>query len=248
MRTRQIIGSFPYLVKKGSAKLLALSGFILCMMLSASSRAQDEVSEPTKPSYTDSVNGEKLVALAMDGPMMKEAEHQSKVYEYQLKNAKNSWMNLLTLSANYNDQTFKAVNSNTAYVYPKYFFGLNIPLGTILSRTPVKAANEAVEIGLLQQEDLKRKIRADVLTKYRQYRAQGELIALETGLMNDVEAALNDVKEKFRKNEIAFDAVTTAQRNRNDEQTRIINLKLQQDLYKLELERMIGTSLENALK
>jgi outer membrane protein TolC len=157
-------------------------------------------------------------------------------------------MNLLTFSLNYNDQSFKQPPAGAVYVYPKYFFGLNVPLGTLLSRTPVKSANEAVQIGQLEQEKLKRKVKADVLTKYKQYKAQAELIAMETGMMNDVEAALSEAKDKFRKNELSFEAYNLVQRSRNDEYAKILNLKLTQDLIKLEIERMIGTSLESVLR
>src|SRR5689334_14947862 len=70
----------------------------------------------------DSVIEERLVDLAIKGPEYEKVEHQSRVYEYQLKAARNQWMNFLTISANYNDQTFAHNQNNTAYVYPKYFF------------------------------------------------------------------------------------------------------------------------------
>lgn len=200
-----------------------------------------------RTSLPDSVIERRLVDLALNGPEMQASDHQSKITEYQLRNAKNAWMNLLTFSINYNDQTFKPVPGNV-YVYPKYFIGLNIPLGTLLSRTPVKAANEAVEIGKLDKEMLRRKVKADVLAKYREYKAQSELIAMETGMMNDVEAALSEAKDKFRKNEISFEVYNGVQRSRNDEYVKVVNLKLAQELIKLDIERMIGTSLESVLK
>jgi len=208
----------------------------LCMTLNAQSSRN-----------ADSVIEQKLVELALKGPEAQRVEHQNKVYEYQLKSAKNSWMNFLTLSANYNDQTFANAN-NTAYVYPKYFFGLNIPLGTIISGKQAKIAKETVAIGELTQEEVKRKIRADVIGRYRQYKAQAEVITLETSYMNDLQAALTDAEDKFRKGTISFDTYNSALKNRNDEQAKIINLKLEQDLTKLEIERMIGTNLETVVK
>lgn len=199
------------------------------------------------PSVPDSTVERRLVELALNGPEMKQTFHRSKVYEYQLKAAKNQWVNLFTFSLNYNDQSLKQTSPTTAYVYPKYFFGLNIPLGTLLSRTSVKAANEGVAIGQLDQEQLRRKITADVLTKYREYKAQSELVALATASINDIEATLDDAKLKFQKNEITFEALNLVQQTRNSERAKIINLKLQQDVIRLEIERMIGTSLESVL-
>src|SRR5437868_3049098 len=53
---------------------------------------------------------EKLVQLALQSPEVQNTAHLTKVNEYQLKAAQNIWMNTLTLSANYNDQTFAQNN------------------------------------------------------------------------------------------------------------------------------------------
>ena len=50
------------------------------------------------------------------------------------------------------------------------------------------------------------------------------------------------------KNEISFEVYHVAMKAQNDQKARIINLKMQQDLFKLEIERMIGTSLESVLQ
>lgn len=191
---------------------------------------------------------EKLVELALQGPAFKTGEHQNKVYEYQLKSAKNSWLNLLSISTNYNDQSFAKSNTPGTYVYPKYFFGLTIPLGTIFSRTEVKAAQEGVAIGELSQEQLKRSIRAEVLSKYKQYRAYQELIALQAEMLNDMEVELTQTEEKFKKGTITIDAYNLAQRNINGEKTRMINLQLQKDLLELDIEKIIGTDLQSVIR
>lgn len=195
---------------------------------------------------TSSAIEEKLVALALQGPEFKNVEHQNKISEYQLKGAQNAWLNLLAFSVNYNDQSF-AKNPTTTYVYPKYYFGLTVPLGTILSKTQVKSARESVEIGKNNQEALRRKTREEVLTAYRQYRAYSELIAIQSELVNDVQAQLAQNEEKFRKGSITIEAYNAAQKSSNTEMASLINLRLQQDLKKLEIEKLIGVKLETVL-
>lgn len=197
-------------------------------------------------SDTSTAIEEKLVALAMQGPEAKNLEHQNKINEYTLRNAQNQWMNLLAVSLNYNDQTF-AKPTTASYVYPKYFFGLTIPLGTILSKTQVKSAKESIEIGKNNQEVLKRNIREEVLTKYKQYKAYGDLITIQSQLVNDVQAELLQTEEKFRKGTVAIDIYNNAQKSNNSEMATLINLKLQQDIKKLEIEKMIGVKLETVL-
>jgi len=229
------------LVRRSLFITLALAG------VHGSLQAQNNLPAPT-PATSDTAVERKLVELALNSPEALKVKHESRIYEYQLRNAKNSWMNLLTVSTTYNDQSFNVAARQANIIYPKYFFGLNIPLGTLLSRTSVKSAREGVEIGKLNEEEIRRQLKVNVLSKYKQYKAQSEIIALETGFMNDLQAALTQAEDKFRKGAITFDAYNLSLRSRNDEQAKLINLKLAQDLLKLDIERIIGTSLETVLK
>lgn len=191
---------------------------------------------------------EKLVALALTGPALKALGNQSKINEYQLKAAKNTWVNLLTLSANFNDQNVFTQNQPTANViFPRYFFGVNIPLGTILSRTPVKSAREQIEISKNNKAQLERNTKADILSKYRQYLNIGDLITIQIQTLDDEETAYLQTKEKFRNGLIPIEVHNAAQKNYNNELTRKITLQMDQDLLKIEIERIIGTSLDNVI-
>src|SRR5256885_3794884 len=145
----------------------------LCMIGFLNTNAQINRQKPV----ADSIVEQKLVELAKQAPSVDAAMHQNKIDEYQLKAAKNSWLNLLSISGNYNDQSFAKTTSTTGYVYPKYFFGVNIPLGTLLSRTSVKAAKEQIEISKDREIELSRHIQADVLSKYKRYKYLNQLIA-----------------------------------------------------------------------
>ena len=203
-------------------------------------------SSPLIKTDSSSAIEEKLVALALQGPEAKNLEHQNKINEYTLRNAQNQWLNLLTVSANYNDQSFSKTPV-TSYVYPKYFFGLTVPLGTILSKTQAKSARESIAIGKNNQEIYKRNIREEVLTKYKEYKAYGQLIAIQSELVNDVQAELAQTEEKFRKGTVTIETYNAAQKGNNSELATLINLKLQQDIKKLEIEKMIGVKLETVL-
>jgi outer membrane protein TolC len=222
--------------------------FIFIALLAANfytARAQIN-SSPLIKTDTSSAIEEKLVALALQGPEAKNLEHQNKINQYTLRNAQNQWLNLLTLSANYNDQSFSKTPV-TNYVYPKYFFGLTVPLGTILSKTQAKSARESIEIGKNNQELFRRNIREEILTKYKEYKAYGQLIAIQSELVNDVQAELAQTEEKFRKGTVTIETYNAAQKGNNNELATLINLKLQQDIKKLEIEKMIGVKLESVL-
>lgn len=196
---------------------------------------------------TSSAIEEKLVQLAWQGPEVQKTAHQIKIDEYQLRAAQNVWMNLLAFNINYNEFTFNSSPASN-YVYPRYNLGVTIPLGTIFSRTAVKSAKENIEIGKDNTELIKRTLREQVLTAYKQYLAYGQLIGYQSALVNDVKTQLAQVEEKFRSGSISLDLYTSAQKNNNIETASLVNLKLQQDIKKLELEKLIGVRLETVLK
>lgn len=190
---------------------------------------------------------EKLVQLALKGPQIDNTAHLNKINQYQLKAAQNIWLNLLAFSVNINEQTLAKTTTAQSYVYPKYNLGVTVPLGTIFSKTGVKSAKESVEIGKNNQDLLERSIREQVLTSYKEYVAYSKLIVMQSELVNDVQTQLVQSEEKFRNGSISIEAYNSAQKSNNAEMAVLINLKLQQDLKKLELEKMIGVKLETVL-
>ncbi len=221
--------------------------FFLVFSLTATAQKKDTVVTYQKRILLPDTMVEKaLVDLAMKNPTVEEARHENRIAEYQLKTAKKTWTNLLTLSANYNDQTFSK-NPNTNFVYPKYFFGLNIPLGTLLSKTPVKAANEQVEISKQREIVLARNVKAEVLGKYKQYRALMELISNQKQVVDDYQASFMEAKKKFGDGTITIEEHNRFSKSYNDEQAVLINLQLQQDMLRLDIEKIIGVNLESVM-
>jgi outer membrane protein TolC len=228
-----------------SVKLNCLLALFFMMPFSIIVKAQTNVSNRA---LSDSVIEERLVQLALQGPEVEKTAHETKINEYQLKAAQNTWMNLLAFNMNYNEFSLAKNTTSTAYVYPRYNFGISVPLGTILSRTAVKSAKENIEIGKKNTEIIKRNLREQVLTAYKEYAALEQLIAIQSELVNDVKTQLVQIEEKFRSGTATLDIYSIAQKNNNIETAALINLKLQRDIKKLELEKLIGVRLETVLK
>jgi outer membrane protein TolC len=218
---------------------------ILFTMLFSAVNGQNTIANRT---VADTAVEERLVQLALEGPELKRTAHESKINEYQLRAAQNMWMNLLTFNVNYNEFTFSKNNAPSAYVYPRYNLGITIPLGTVFSRTAVKSAKENIEIGENNAELIKRTLREQVLAAYKEYVALGQLIVIQSELVNDVKTQLVQIEEKFRSGTATLDLYSTAQKNNNIETVGLVNLRLQQDIKKLELEKLIGVKLETVLK
>ncbi len=193
----------------------------------------------------DSTIENRLVALALQAPRFDALGHQINVSRNNLILARRTWFNLLTLSADYNDQTFaKQTNANAAYVYPKYFFGLTIPIGLFFTMGPqIHAAQETVLIAQDNQDELARTLRMDVLSKYRTYKNYEALILMQNTIVVDQQAALSQIEQKFRDGTASIDQFNLANRGFSEEKTKLLNLQLSQDLVRLDIERMIGISL-----
>ncbi len=195
----------------------------------------------------DSVE-EKLVALALNSPAVKISESQSKINEYQLRATRNTWVNFFTINANYNNMVATQGNQNGSVFFPGLTMGFTIPLGTILSTAPrVKAAKQQLAISNFTQEQVARNIRAEVIGKYRQYLNYAQVIAIQNQTVDDEETAYLQAKEQFRNGKIQIEEYNTAQKLYNLELTRKLNLQLEQDLVKLDIERMIGVGLDTII-
>ena len=191
----------------------------------------------------------RLVALALQAPRYDAAGHAINMSKSQLSLARRAWFNLLTVSVNYNDQTFAKQQPNAAYVYPKYFFGLNVPIGLFFTMGPqVHAAREQVKIAEDNQEELARTIRMDVLSKYHTYKNYEALILLQNTIVVDNQAAVTQIEQKFRDGTVSIDQYNAANKGFSDEKARLLNLQLAQDLVRLDIERMIGTSFDSVIR
>src|ERR1700738_1830984 len=93
---------------------LALLSLVNCLSVSAQTPAVKNKAAAIQPAnqsvntrtYTepsDTAIENRLVELALNGPEYRAATHQNKITELELKRAKSTWLNLLSLSTNYND-------------------------------------------------------------------------------------------------------------------------------------------------
>ena len=222
---------------------------ILCAQTNIISSNSNIKNEP-KFSESDSLATiqEKLVQLALKQQEYLLGSYQEKIIQDQLKKSRRSWLDVLSISANYNDQTFAKTTTTSQYVYPKYFFGFTIPLGVIFNAgSDIKIAKENENINTAQQEIVSKKIRADILSKYQEYLSYGSLLIIETQTVNDAQAQFLQAEQKFKEGTITVDQYNQASKNYNTELVAKINLQLQQDLIKFDIERMIGMKLEDAM-
>ena len=225
--------------------------FLLGIFLAPQIIKAQAVTDTLIPKDSIALIEKKLVELALEGPQYNSAEYQNKINEFQLRKAKSSWLNLLSISGTFNEQTFAKDDpaGPATYVFPRYNFGVSVPLGIIFSKgLDIKSARASVELSKNNQTQLTRNIKADILSKYRQYRNLEARILAQTLVVDDEEAIYLQMKKKFENGQTSFELHNAASKSYNNEVEKKMNLEMQKDLLEFEIERIIGVELESIIK
>lgn len=195
---------------------------------------------------------QKLIRIALTRPSYDATYRAIRTANHNLSLAKNAWLNLLTISLNFNDQEFyhqKTIPGQQTYVYPKYYFGVTIPVGLMFSRSSeIRNAREQQAIAKDNREEAERSIVADVKTKYRTYLNYQSILAVQNAMVNDQQAVFLHAEKDFRDGKVTLEDYTIASRAYNNTLLQQLQFKLTADQTKIELEQILGMTLEDALK
>lgn len=193
----------------------------------------------------------RLVELAMENPQVKALDIKKQITKYDQNVAKAGWLNMLTAAGNLNEFTIHgsgATNNNT--LYPRYNFGIMVPLGSFISiPNQVKIAKANGKVFDQQKEGEKLALKSAVLSAYEDYAANKQLYELELPLLEDAYNHYKQVEQKFSTGDqdTGVQGLNDAYRIYNAEMVRKVNLERDVKQSKLALEAIIGTTLEEVL-
>lgn len=190
---------------------------------------------------------EKLVDLAMQHPENAISAAQIEIAENNLRKAKGSWMNIFFASFNLNEFTLNG--SPSAAFWPKYNFGLNMPLD-IVSRTSndIKNARQNIEISNAMKNDIYRKLRAEVLSKFENYLFHREMFEMASVVTDEAYSSFLSMQEKYKIGDVNDIDYSITFRQFNDAKMRQREQERDMNVSKLEVERLIGVDLNDVLK
>jgi outer membrane protein TolC len=196
---------------------------------------------------------EKLVQLALQNPNYEIADRRVAIAEYQVKKAKGSWLNPIILQGNINEFSIehqKTTNGiNPASFYPKYNIGANIPLDVFSAKkNDVKIARENLSIAQAEKNQHFREIKAQVLTKYEDYLLCQERLDFQSQVTQDARTAYLASEKDFQEGAIKQDEYNKSYRGYTDEKVRQFEYQRNYNVIKLELEAMIGISMDDLMK
>jgi outer membrane protein TolC len=192
--------------------------------------------------------GEKLVQLAWKNmPSNAVLQTTKEVAELRVTQAKWSWLDQIRATGNLNEFTINPdANPNGNNFFPRYNFGVAIPLGIFISTpTESRIAMKQLKVSEYQINQQKLTVRKSVLTAYQNYLMFDEILKIKTDLVEDEYANLLVMEEKFQKGEVTLEQYKAVSRTYNLEVEEKIQTNNRLQNAKLELEMLIGMRLED---
>lgn len=199
---------------------------------------------------------ERLVQLAMQNPNYEIADRKVAIANYQVKKAKGSWLGVIAVQGNVNEFSLKGSTTtangtvvNPGSLYPKYNIGATIPLDVFSSKkNDIKVAKENLSIAQAEKNQRFREIKAEVLTRYEDYLLYQQVLDLQSQTTQDARTAYLASEKDFQEGSIKQEEYTKSYRAYIDEKVKQAQDLRNYNVIKLDLEKMIGITMEDLLK
>lgn len=190
---------------------------------------------------------EKLVQLAWKNhPSNQLLSNNLQVAKHDTKIVASEWLNTIRITGNLNEFTIDQSDpNNRAQFFPRYNFGVQIPLG-IFSGTSnqVKKGRQLEQVAQHTIDAQKLAVRAQVLMDYNNYLMYREILNLKSQELEEATSSFVLLEQRFKSGEEKYDrysaglsALNKVKIDRVQAQTNYLNAKL-------ELEQLIGIKLE----
>ncbi|HML59121.1 MAG TPA: TolC family protein [Ferruginibacter sp.] len=196
----------------------------------------------------DSLIKIKLVKLATKNhPAIGMAEANTRIAEADYQRAKKAWMSSVSFGANINE--FVVSNPDAANFFPKYNLGAMVPLDLFARmKREKKVATEQINISNLQKTDRLRYIKAEVLMRYENYKEKKEIVNLQRSYLEYDLLAYEAAKRDYAEGDIPMEQMNKAHQIYITEKSKLTTRERDLNIAIIQLEEMIGTSLETALQ
>ncbi|MEP7278935.1 MAG: TolC family protein [Bacteroidota bacterium] len=258
--TQRILKTIPWL--RPNHKNICILALLFCSTVAFAQGNPDKKQAPVynairQPDAITDIR-EKLVQLALQNPNYEVADRKVAIAGYQVKKAKGNWLSTLALQGNFNEFAFKkntvttipgGVATNPSTFYPKYNFGVNLPFNLLSDRkNEVKIARENLSIAEAEMNQRFREIKAQVLTKYEDYLLCLQKLDFQSQVTQDARTAYLAAEKDFQEGAVKQEDYNKSYRGYTDEKIKQAEFQRNYNVIKLELEAIIGISMDDLLK
>jgi outer membrane protein TolC len=195
---------------------------------------------------------QKLVELALQTPDMRQYKIKKEINQYEVNKAGSKWLDHFNVNGNLNEFTIdQRKGDNINNFYPRYNFGVSVPLGSFIGiPNDVKHARANGRLLDVQRESEAAVIKTKVLQAYEDYAANKQLVELQVPLIEDALNHHKRIEERFTKGEpdVTVETLNEAYRAYNTEMVKKVTLERELRQSKIALESLIGMTLEEVLQ
>jgi outer membrane protein TolC len=192
---------------------------------------------------------EKLVQLAWrNDPNNAVIVKQSSIAVYNLKQAQWNWLDYISVRGNLNEFTIDPGSDpgNRAAFFPRYNFGIAIPLGTLgTNALEVKKRRVQASIAEDQIKAQKLAVRSEVLTRYARYQLAAKKFKIQKETSDQSDVNFKYIEQRFKDGQEDLQTYNNILERNTNQLLRLAEVEAELKIAKYELEEMIGTRLEN---
>ena len=174
-------------------RMIVLIG-LLCMGITTGAQTVDLTTPANE--REDSLIRANLISLALENPSAKAADYRVASAQYTLKSVKSTWLDAIAITGNINE--FVVNNSPNSNFFPKYNLGISLPFSIFGKNSNLKkAANEQVNVNKALNEEERRRLIKEVLSRYETYKEKKDILELQKRITSDLEGAYKKVKQDY---------------------------------------------------
>jgi outer membrane protein TolC len=187
-----------------------------------------------------------LILLALNNPAAEAADANVRIAEIARRKANSSFLSTVNLGGNVNE--FVVNNSPAASFFPKYNFGLTVPLDLFAKNKAEKmTATETITINRLQKQLIGEALKSKVLIQYEVYKERKQLLELQRIVLDDDLAAYEKAQKDYKDDIITIEDVNKVYRELIASRGNLASKEKDLNIAVIEIEETIGVPLNTVL-
>ncbi len=210
-----------------------------------------------------------LVTLAWENnPENRAFNHNIEIAESEIKIAKRDWAQDIGLTFNLNENNINpptvlteeqrmileaagisddAFNFGTFSPFPRYNLGVQFNLGRLITLgKKVDITENQLELAKLDSDQKKMIIRAEVMRRYQTYLQAFEIYKIRVKSEQDADEIFTLMRSRFREGSVKFEEFSRSSSDLQQAKEGVLEAKGKIDIAEIDIEEMIGISLEQA--
>ena len=204
-------------------------------------------SDSIKTLKTDADIKAQLIALALKNPEAVAAEGNINIAKIARRKAGSAALSSLSVSGNVNE--FVINESPNANFFPKYNFGLAIPLDLFArTRAEKKTAIEQVKINTSEKQLVEDALKAKVIIQYEIYKEKKQLLELQRIVTDDDNAAYEKAQRDYKEDRISIEDVNKTYRELITSKGFLATTEKDLNIAVAEIEQIIRVPLQSVLE